>query len=512
MRSALLLLLLLFLPDAARAQSGRNWRPDERVLITAFHEVGALTSDTRAVFVATRGGLLQYDFLRNIWLLPSTQEDGYPLNDAPTALAIDRLQEDVWLGTTNGALYRRRGVQPRWESVAFALGSEVSAIIPSTGVEEDGIWVQTRSGWFRAGRLSSGAFPVPPGRVPAAIVQRAAALHTLDPALAAFRARLGLDVRSRRWPLTSFTRGDRTDQFWLGTNGGFVFRFDALRAQPEWFWYGAPTRGVSAIALAHDRVWFGGDGRGPRNGVARASADLQTWELLEPLDGGPGGRIEQIVATESHVYFAGSEGVTRIERAGTRTERLHEERANTVAVVGEHVWIGTRSGLVHIANGNSRPVLGPAISRLRAVGDRIWLAAANGLYQTAARAHADSTVLQREAGLPVAPFHDVVQAGPRMVAVTADAVFIRDNTSWRGPIRVPVMRGLGRLSALAADGDAVWLGGQNGLARYQPATEEWLIFLAPQDLPAGPTEIAAEGERVWLATPVGALRLDWRRR
>jgi hypothetical protein len=513
MRSALLLVLLVLLPASAWAQSGRSWRPDERILISAFQDVGAMASDARTLFVATRGGLLQYDFLRTSWSLPSTREDGYPADDPPTALAIDRFQEDIWLGTTTGALYRRRSVPPRWESVAFALGGAVIAIVPSTGAEEDGIWVQTRAGWFRAGRLSMSAAPVAPTRVPASVVQRAAAQNTLDPTLSAFRARLGLDARSRRWPITSFARGDRTDEFWFGTNGGFVFRFDALRGLPEWFWYGAPTRGVSAIALAHDRIWLGGDGRGPRNGVARASADLQSWELLDPLDGGPGGRIEQIVASETDVYFAGSEGVTRIAGNGTRAERVYGERANTVAITGEHIWVGTRSGVVHIARGTSRPALGAAISRIRVVGDRIWLAAANGLYHVAAAAHPDSTVLQRESGTPAAPFLDVVQVGSRLVAITPDALFMRDdNANWRGPIRLPAMRGLGRLSALAADGAAVWVGGVNGLARYQPATEEWLYFLAPQDLPAGPTEIAAAGDRVWLATPLGALRLDWRRR
>jgi hypothetical protein len=37
-----------------------------------------------------------------------------------------------------------------------------------------------------------------------------------------------------------------------------------------------------------------------------------------------------------------------------------------------------------------------------------------------------------------------------------------------------------------------------------------LYFLAPEDLPAGPIDIHAQDGFVWLATPAGALRLNWR--
>ncbi len=500
--------LLLARGAPAQAQSGR-WRPDDRVLITAFDQVGALASDARTLFVATRGGLLSYDFLRAGWLLPSTQVDGYPINESPTALAVDGVQRDVWLGTASGGLFRWRGLPPRWETVGFALGSEVLSIVPSIGAEEEGIWVQTRTAWFRAGRLSMGVTPA--ARVPAAILQRAAALRTLDPALAAFRSTLGLDEHSRRWPITSFARGERPEQYWFGTAGAFLIRFDALRGQPEWFWYGAPARGVSALALVADTLWLGSDGRGPRNGVVRVTGDLQNWRLFDPLSGGPSGRIEQIVATDTHLYFAGSDGVLRVDRRSARAERLSSARASTVAVAGQHVWIGTRAGLLHIADQARRPTLGAQVNRVRVLGERVWLASGDGVYHAAVDAHPDSLRLVREEGLPSAQFLDVARASDRVFAITAAALFVQEGTSWRGPVRLPVSGGLGRLTTLAGDGAALWIGGVNGLARYQPGTEEWLYFLVPRDLPAGPIDIAPAREAVWLATPAGALRLNWRR-
>jgi ligand-binding sensor domain-containing protein len=503
-------LLLLALATSLSAQT-RDWRADDRVLISAFHEVGALASDARYLLAATRGGLVRYDLLQMRWETPLTEEDGYPVHEAPTALALDGLQSDLWLGTANGSLFRFRSNAPRWETAAFALGGAVIAIVPSRGTEDDGIWVQTRAGWLRASRFSLQTTPVPDAQVPPTVMQRALAQRTLDPSLAAFRASVGLDRQARRWPITAFARGDRPEQYWFGTNGAFLIQFDALRNQSEWWWYGAASRGVSALALLGDTLWLGADGRGARSGVVRVTADLQNWTLFDPIAGGPSGRIDQIVATDTALYFAGADGVLRMRRGNSRAERLSAERASSVAVAGANVWIGTRGGLLHVGPAGVRTMIGPPIQRLRTLPDgRLWLARADGLFHADAWAQPDSLTLIRESTLPSGTFLDVVQAGSRMIACTADALFIREASSWRGPVRVPALRGLGRLTTLAADGEAIWVGGTNGLARYEPAREEWLYFLTPRDLPAGPIDIVVQNTFVWLATPAGALRLAWR--
>ena len=349
-----------------------------------------------------------------------------------------------------------------------------------------------------------------PARVPAGVVQRAGLQRTLDPSLAAFRSTLGLNARARRWPITSFARGDRTEQYWFGTNGNFLIRFDALRGQPEWYWYGAAARGVSALALVGDTIWLGSDGRGQRSGVARGTLDLQSWQLSDPLTGGPSGRIDQIVSTDTHVYLAGSDGLTSIERHTGRMQRLSNERAGSVAVVGQHVYVSSArtSALLHIAPAGQRSTLGPAGNRLRAIDGRVWVASRQGIFHARAEMHPDSTTFVLEQGLPVSSYVDVAQAGNRFFALAEDALFVRDSSGWRGPLRLPAMRGLGRLTVLAPDGNALWVGGVNGLARYQPDTGEWLYFLTPRDLPAGPIDILPQGMHVWLATPAGALRLE----
>jgi ligand-binding sensor domain-containing protein len=212
------------------------------------------------------------------------------------------------------------------------------------------------------------------------------------------------------------------------------------------------------------------------------------------------------------VYLAGSDGLVAIERNTGRMQRLSSERAGSVAAAGQHVYAGSArsSALLHIAPTGERSTVGPAGNRVRVLNDRVWVAARQGLFHAPAAVHPDSTRFVLEPGLPVASYVDVAIVGDRLAALTADALFVRDSSGWRSPIRLPAMRGLGRLTTLAADGSALWVGGVNGLARYQPATGEWLYFLAPRDLPAGPIEILPQGAQVWLATPAGALRINWR--
>ena len=279
-RSWLIAALFTAAVSGVPAQS-RLWQPDERILITSFADVGAIATDTRKLYIAASAGLAVYDHSRLIWEFPSTVEDEYPAGEQPTALAYDPLQMELWLGTANGGLHCWRAVPSRWETVAFALG-QIHAIVPSIGVEDEGIWVQTALGWYRAGRLAFGASPVSSDRIAGSIARRAAAQRTIDPSLSAFRARIGLDPLGRRWPITSFAVGDRPELYWLGTNGNMVLRFDPTRGGEHWLWYGAPTRGVSAIAKLGDTLWFGGDGRGPRSGLVRTTRDLQRWFLLEP--------------------------------------------------------------------------------------------------------------------------------------------------------------------------------------------------------------------------------------
>ena len=57
-------------------------------------------------------------------------------------------------------------------------------------------------------------------------------------------------------------------------------------------------------------------------------------------------------------------------------------------------------------------------------------------------------------------------------------------------------------------GALIWVAGARGAAVLDPATGGWTRYLVPADIPAGPVvDVAPAGDHVWLATPLGALRM-----
>jgi ligand-binding sensor domain-containing protein len=501
--------LLLLLAGDVQGQSGRLWRPEERVLVTSFGEVGALARDSRRVYVATIGGLVSYDPLTRVWGTPITIEDGYPANELPSALAVDEASTDVWLGTAQGSVYRYRTVPPRWDQVGIALGGSVLAIVVPP-LFRDEVYIQTSTGWFRAGRISVGVRPLLPNELPNEVVAAARAQRSLDPSVMSFRATLGLDQRNRRWPLTVGIPGFTPETYFFGTRGAFIFAFDARRAAPEWYWFGAPSRGVSALAVTRDRVWVGADGSGPREGLSDFTPDLQRWTLHDPQDGAPRGPITHIEARGSEVFAASRDGVYRWSNG--RWENIGFDDATSVAVAGSALWVGTRRGLYLEGTRPLQLLPGTFVTRVRAFGNDVWAATRDGLFQIVSTNDSLRFGARRIDELSTGSITDVAVVNDTVIAVASEGLWIRGATGWRGPVRLPLLAGLGRLFTARADGGALWIAGERGAARYTPATGEILSFLAPNDLPSGPVyDVAPADNFVWLATPLGALRLSWRR-
>jgi hypothetical protein len=89
-------------------------------------------------------------------------------------------------------------------------------------------------------------------------------------------------------------------------------------------------------------------------------------------------------------------------------------------------------------------------------------------------------------------------------------LLVHEAETWRPPVPVG---GSGTINGLTSDGTGVWVAGDGGAARWDPAAGEWLTYLVPGDIPVGPVlSVQASGGRLWLATPAGALRIEPRGR
>jgi ligand-binding sensor domain-containing protein len=449
----------------AGAQGRIGWAPDERVLVGDFTTIIGLARDSWRIYAATPDGLLTWDPARHAWELPLTSEDGYPAAEQPVTLRWSDAEQALVLGTRAGRLWR---LDP--------LGGRVA--------------------------------PLGPGSQPPAdpATERDERLRSLG-------ASLGLDERLRRWRVTATVPGTRPDEHFVGTAGGGMLRVDTRTLQVTGMPYGLSGRIVRAITRLGDRLWFAGDAEDRRRAaVTSADTSLQEWSWPDPLQGAPAGAVGELAAVGGTLWAGGPGGLYRLrpgagwERFGT-SDNLPADAVTALAVADSALWVGTRRGVCLWRGDVCGPTLlaGFEATALSYCARSLWIGTDRGLW----RASAESMSREEPPG-----FGGRVQAlacrdgslylaGPRELLVHADG-------AWRPPLP---MAGSGTLRDLAADGTGVWVAGDAGAARWDPAARAWSVYLVPHDIPAGPVlSVYPDGDRVWLGTPAGALRLDLRGR
>lgn len=528
--------------EVVTAQAFAVGRRGDGVLISSFGVMTALALGPRHIFAATPAGVVAYDFAFDRWELPLTEADGYPAGERPTALAYDRSAGVLWLGTAEGSLSSLTPGIDRWDRVTTIGIAAIVAIIPFS--REGALYLATEGGWQQLRTGSFIATPIPPSAVPEAVRAAAADERTeTDPFLRAARGTLGLDAAMRRWRLSDVERGERPGEYWIATLGGGLLRYDTRFSRSEWLPFGTVSEGAGAIAVDEDRIWFGGDGRGPRNGVASADHGLQQWTQFDAgYDGAPAGAVVDILATAGAVWFAASDGLYRMDRAGdtravggrqwrryTTADGLPSDAAIALAAVADGLWVGTTRGLVRLQeNGTSiSSVLMPGvrINGFAGRGDTLWIASDEGLRivpPASSASVADSVPRPVPAAADPGPGTRGLLRGGRIVDVQVgedaiyaageEAYFQFSGGEWTETQRGGAQARVGRVRRIAVEGGALWLGGERGLARLEIATGLWTYFIAGQELPPGPVRaVVPIGEHVWVATPAGAFRLRWRR-
>lgn len=463
MRSLLKALWLVLLSaGAAHAQHG-FWQPDERVLITSFHNARGIASDQRLVFVATTNGLEIYDQTFKRWLPASTIEDGYPAREGPARIAYDARERGIWLLTDAQLLYTWSPAFPRWQQ---RFGTELPDDVRR--------------------RLLRG----PDDR---------------DPAWGVMRNFAGRDAAARTWQVTAIEPAERSGTFWASTYGGNFAFVDTRNLSAEPYTYGTISRGISALARdSAGRLYFGGDGASARNGITRTDTTLQQWQQFESrIAEGPQRRVTRLLAAGDRVYAASTDGVFRLR--GARWQRIAEADARALAHMSGRTWVGTRGTLGWFdADDRYHRVEFPVqtVHDLAVRNDTLWIAAQSGLYTLSS---------DRLEQLPT-PYEvlGIALTSNAVIALTARGVQTWDGANLSLPLRNGALQQIGRAMSVSAHSHRIWVGGSGGLAEWNTARDVWRYLTVPNDIPEGPIyDVLEENGRIWLATPAGALRLEW---
>lgn len=515
----------------ARAQS-LEWRPDERVVISAFHDVGAVARDESRLYVATPRGMEIYDFIAGRWELPSTMEDGYPAHREVTALAFEPLERTVWLATRRGELHAYRVDFRRWEARGAPAAGPVARIVPASADEGAVLFLRTPGGWYRMSAFSGVSRRVPPGSLPEAVAREEGSagrrLAREDPFYRSARGTLTLDRALRDWPVTDWVADARPHRYWLGTRGGNVWLYDSRRMTAEPRTFGLVSPGTRALAAEAGGVWHGGDGSGPRTGVSWGSDDLQRWRHHEAaLEDAPPGPVFEIEVAGGLAWFAAGDGLYAHREDGgwlrlPGSGGLPSGRVLAVEPDGTgSVWAGTDRGLARVrpGAGSERPGVaveetlfrGREVRALQAVDGGVWVGLRDAPYFIP-DGGGPGLPDDSSGSAPPAEIVDFAVAAGALWAATPRALWRWDGAAWRGPLRAVSTGGVGRILRIRADGDALWVAGAGGAARRDPESGAWLHLAAGATIPGGPvTDVLPSGERVWVATPEGSVRIDWTR-
>jgi ligand-binding sensor domain-containing protein len=508
------------------AAQSRSWTLEDRVLVGNGDIVLALALGTREVYGATPTGIIVYDFTTERWKPPFAPVEGYPAQDEVTALAWDRVAGGLWVGTRAGDLYSWTPGFGGWDRHPLGAQSEVLAMAADAAT--GAVYVATARQWLRVQTGSSFAEPITPNDVPPDARRILDRTRERDPVLESLRGTLGLDADLRRWPITDVIEGERPGEFWVATAGGGIVHVDGRGIDREWLRFGLLTTGTAAIGFDGTNVWFGGDGRGQRNGVVAADPSLaQWWQVDAATEGGPAGFVAEIMTDSAATWFAASDGLYRLsgepgEWDGVvyRTrDGLPSDEITSLARTGTRLWIGTRRGIAAIDERGrvETNFAGAPVHRLTSRNDTLWIAGDDGLWVIPAassslrRATAEAAPLAQQHAALSGRISDVATATDAVFVLIGDVLYTLTGEGWSGPLRDASLDAIGPPLRLATAEGRLWVAGGRGVAHRDPESGAWRAFEIPGDIPVGPVlDVKPLGEYVWIATPAGALRLRWK--
>lgn len=562
---------ILVLAAAATAQAPYN--VGDWTSYRDFRFARALDAGSQDLFVATSGGVLQYDLLRRKWNDPIVV--GYGLSaavelDDPILLLFDEQTGYLWLATRSQMLLYDVNTE-QWRRVERNLWGAGDRVV-NIGVGGSNVYIETapaamygtffppgsplpRDGWwqhvtrYKGSRTFGGfqldldprenesirwrglrsklpltaeelhgAIPAPPVGFPSLRMPRGWIWH-FDGTL--------LDDYQRALPVTDWIV-DRFANLWVTFWGAGALTGDLRTGQTAFYSAGPAGNDVRALQVSRDELWLGGFNTGERRGISRATPDLRAWQFHEIRDDS---RIRSTDVNDfahcgSLQYIATEDGLLAYDQARERwtrygvQENLFSDRVRALAATDSELWIGTVRGLnVMTLPGreiwrieNSGIELA-GVTDLAICGDTLYVGTAQGLF----KGSLPSRTLHFAAldqGLLHAAIGEISVNGSQVWLVTPDGVMVYDqfsgeSKSWRAQLWL----GGAELTSILATDPYVWVGTTaQGFYRYRQATGEWISYTSADGLPDNRVQvIRRDGDDLLIGTPSGLTRFFWNR-
>jgi hypothetical protein len=496
-------------------------RPDDRALLTDFSYVTAVAATQSLLFAATPLALVVYDRSGLRWRETVGPLEGFPPSGVTTMVA-NPLDDTAWMAGL-GLWHMYRSFGREWRS--GSLPGRALTVVLDRDDPGGGAWFQTTLGWYRVDRGAGVAVAGTPPPVARRIAPYTADLRRVLPAFDAVVHRITRDEALRSYDITAAAQSALDNQVYVGTNGNGAFRLDAIGTVAERLPAGLLAPGASSLAASGSLICAGTDLRyvaGPgvhvpaRRGITCFRDDFSEMVSHEAAPGAVvfGAEVRDLLPAGNTMWAATDAGLVRLGRGRpmrvTTGDGLPSDDVRALAAGAGGVWAGTSHGLAFIADAPDRPhgapMPGPAVGALLLLRDTLWIGTAAGL---ALRPPAGRG-FEHAAGQPAlaAPITAVVAQHDTIAVVAGGRVLWRTDGTWRyAGNNVP---NIGNVTALAASSSGLWAAGSGGIARLDAATLSWTSWNSPADIPPPVRDIMVTDRYVWLATPLGVVRLDRR--
>jgi hypothetical protein len=511
--------LSLLAPHASLLAQSRLWSPDERTLVTDLSAVTAVAATRSYVFAATRTAVGVYDRGFLSWRGTVSALDGLP-EGTVTVMVASPMDDRLWMGGV--------GRWTTWDPFGRRLDS---GTLPGTAEdamldERDpsaGAYFRVRGAWWFVARGSVTAVPAPSVPPAGARVGPLTYQQLLQrvPAYDAVRMLIERDDLLRVFRLSGAAEAPLTRELYLATDGNGVFRLDPRAMSVDRLPAGLVGVAAGAVGAARGQVCAATDARvaNARHGLTCFDESLTSFNGAESLRRTPFPwmQVRQVLVTPRAAWVATDAGLYRAPRGrgdpalvGTAAG-LPGEDVRAVAEAPGGVWAGTDAGVAFVADTGRSPEVAQVVPAspvlaLAFARDTLWVGTAGGLE---ALMPLDTRVLQ-VTGLPQMrdPVVGLVVRGDSIVAALQDRFLVRAGGRWT--LEDPAGASVGRVTALAADREGLWVAGSLGFAFWDPTRSYWSALTAPGDVPLPVADIAATRDHVWVATRLGIVRYERR--
>ena len=507
-----------------------HYRPGDWITYPMTRFVTSIDVGYEVVYFGTTEGISRYDFNRRRWESTYTVSDGLE-NDRIGVVGFDFVTGTLWCATDAGMSFRVSS-SLEWRNLSYdILGF---GPVHSVGFGDVYIWLVAPEGLFRGDRRQYTFFPASEDDAVRDRVewkggrrQRPVMFPSLfAPAGYLFNPEgILTDPQIRRFEVTKAVEDDFF-RLWMGTWGMGALVADTRMSELELLPSGPFASRVDFMAWYEDGMWLGGSGApGDRNAVTRWDMEGGNWEYFESpfIAGLRSDRVTSIAVNGEHIWLGTDEGLSRYNarRGSWRTftvfDNLWDDRVTSMVFAENTLWVATMSGVnridpstMVIERVKDRRLVRHRIYQLEFDGRSIWAATDRGIFRSSG-ALDDWSIVSGDPGMvPVEIF--AVSAWEDEVWFGTDdgvEVYYTEEERWQGFSSEHYPTG-GRIYTVLADSGVVWVGSDDGVLKYIKKENRWRRFTEEDGLPDNDVRwIILDGDNIWFATDRGITKFYW---